>query len=104
VAPDVDAAALLGESPHAMSAADIEAVLVRASRRLAAPGEPLSARLLRELVRDFRPPAYPLEIEYQRLIAALECTSRALLPPDLAALSPDAIGERLQTLRAALGR
>jgi hypothetical protein len=40
----------------------------------------------------------------QRLIAALECTGRALLPPDLAALSSDEIGWRLQELRAALGR
>jgi hypothetical protein len=56
------------------------------------------------LIRDFRPPAYPLEIEYQRLIAALECTSRTVLPPDLAVLSSDEIGRRLQELRGALGR
>ncbi|HEX9705898.1 MAG TPA: AAA family ATPase [Gemmatimonadales bacterium] len=105
VAPDVDAANLLSESPHPMSGADIEAVLVRASRRMATAGETeLHAPRLRELIRDFRPPAYPLEIEYQRLIAALECTSRTLLPPDLAALSSDEIGRRLQELRGALGR
>jgi AAA+ superfamily predicted ATPase len=107
VAPDVDAAALLGESPHPMSAADIEAVLVRARRRVAALGRSdatVGAELLRELVRDFRPPAYPLEIEYQRLIAAFECTSRALLPADLAALSAAEIGDRLRDLRATLGR
>ncbi len=104
VAPGVDAAALLSESPDPMSAADIEAVLVRARRRLPDGTGQVTAELLSELVRDFRPPAYPLEIEYQRLIAALECTSRSLLPPDLEALSPDAIGDRLQTLRAALGR
>ena len=105
LAPDADPAALLGESPHPMSGADLEAVLVRASRRAAAAGaKEVGRELLRELIRDFRPPAYPLEIEYQRLIAALECTSRALLPADLVALSPDVIGERLQHLRAALGR
>jgi SpoVK/Ycf46/Vps4 family AAA+-type ATPase len=105
VAHDVSAAAVLGESPHHMSAADIEAVLVRASRRMATAGHAeLGPQLLRELIRDFRPPAYPLEIEYQRLIAALECTSRALLPADLASLSSDEIGHRLQELRAALGR
>jgi len=96
---------LLAESPEALSAADLEAILVRASRRMAAAGEQtLGAALLRELIRDFQPPAYPLELEYQRLIAALECTSRRLLPPDLAALAPEAIGARLAELRAALGR
>jgi len=64
----------------------------------------LSAKLLQELIADFQPPAYPAELEYQRLIAAFECTSRQLLPPDLAALSHDAIAQRLSELRAVLGR
>jgi len=63
----------------------------------------LSAALLRELIRDFQPPSYPLQLEYQRLIAAFECTSRRLLPPDLAAVPPETIGARLAELRAALG-
>ena len=104
VAPDCRPAELLGEASHPLSAADIEGVLVRATRRMAQASEStLRGEVLRELIRDFRPPAYPLEIEYQRLIAALECTSRGLLPPDLAALSPDQIGHRLAELRAALG-
>jgi len=83
--PGVDAAALLGESHEALSAADLEAILVRGSRRMASGGQKiLSAALLRELIRDFQPRSYPLELEYQRLIAAFECTSRRLLPPDLA--------------------
>ncbi|MBI4542093.1 MAG: ATP-binding protein [Gemmatimonadetes bacterium] len=101
---DVQPAVLLAQAPP-MSAADIESVLVRASRRMAAAGQPaLGAALLGELIRDFQPPAYPLEIEYQRLIAALECTSRALLPPDLAAMPNDAVAARLAELRATLGR
>ena len=64
----------------------------------------LTTELLAELIKDFQPPAYPLELEYQRLIAAFECTSRALLPPDLAALPSDQIGARLAELRTALGR
>src|SRR5437763_812827 len=101
--PGVDAAALLGESHDALSAADLEAILVRGSRRMAAGGQKiLSAALLRELIKDFQPPSYPLELEYQRLIAAFECTSRRLLPPDLAALSAEAIGTRLAELRSAL--
>src|SRR5438874_9910450 len=103
--PGVDAAALLGESHDALSAADLEAILVRGSRRMAAGGQKiLSAALLRELIKDFQPPSYPLELEYQRLIAAFECTSRQLLPPDLATVPPQAIGARLAELRAALGQ
>ena len=103
--PGVEPGPLLAESPDAVSAADLEAILVRAGRRMAAAGgTALSATLLRELIRDFQPPSYPLELEYQRLIAAFECTSRQLLPPDLAALSPQDIGARLAELRTALGR
>jgi AAA+ superfamily predicted ATPase len=103
--PGTDAAKLFNDVPSAMSPADIEAVLVRASRRMAIEKQPaLSAKLLQELIADFQPPAYPAELEYQRLIAAFECTSRQLLPPDLAALSHDAIAQRLSELRAVLGR
>jgi AAA+ superfamily predicted ATPase len=104
-APDLNPTKLFSEAPHAMSAADIESVLVRASRRMASAGQQaLTPDLLRELIHDFQPPAYPLEIEYQTLIAAFECTSRSLLPPELAAMAPDAIAARLAELRAALGR
>lgn len=100
----VDAAGLFNKVPHPMSPADIEAVLVRASRRMAIEQRAaLSADLLRELIADFQPPAYPVEIEYQRLIAAFECTSRQLLPPDLAALPHETIAQRLTELRMALG-
>src|SRR5881628_4272816 len=100
-----DPARLLGETSDALSAADLEAILVRAGRRMATGGDKvLSATLLRDLIRDFQPPSYPLELEYQRLIAAFECTSRQLLPADLAAVPPAAIGARLAELRAALGR
>jgi AAA+ superfamily predicted ATPase len=103
--PGTDAAKLFNDVPSAMSPADIEAVLVRASRRMAIEKQPaLSAKLLQELIADFQPPAYPAELEYQRLIAAFECTSRQLLPPDLANLSHDAIAQRLSELRAVLGR
>ncbi len=103
--PGLDAAALFNEVPHPMSPADIEAVLVRASRRMAIAKQPaLSAKLLQELITDFQPPAYPVEIEYQRLIAAFECTSRQLLPPDLAALGHEQIAARLTALRDVLGQ
>ena len=98
-------ATVFRDIPQAFSAADIEAILVRAGRRMASAGlTALTTALLRELVRDVQPPAYPLELEYQRLIAAFECTSRALLPPDLAAMPSGTIAQRLAELRAALGR
>jgi AAA+ superfamily predicted ATPase len=105
VAPDLDVVGQFARVPHAMSAADIEGLLVRASRRLAAAGEPaVSNALLHQLVEDFQPPAYPLEIEYQTLIAAMECTSKQLLPADLAAATTQELSQRLAGIRAALGR
>jgi AAA+ superfamily predicted ATPase len=104
VAPGTNVEALLAEAAPTSSAADIEGILVRASRRMATSGaQAVDATLLRELIADFQPPAYPLEIEYQRLIAAFECTSRALLPPSLAAMSPGEIGAKLNELRQAMG-
>jgi len=104
LAADVDAATLFAQTEQAMSAADIEAILVRAGRRIAVTGQPeVGAALLQELIRDFQPPSYPLEIEYQRLLAAAECTSRALLPPDLGGIPPEEIARRLSGLRSALG-
>lgn len=104
LAPDAQPATLFGDAAS-LSAADIEAILVRASRRMAAAGlKTMNAALLAGLIQDFQPPTYPLEIEYQKLIAAFECTSRALLPPDLAAMSNAAIAGRLAELRTALGR
>ena len=100
--PGTDVAALLTSAPATMSAADLEGILVRASRRMASAGaKTLNGAMLQELIRDFQPPAYPLEIEYQRLIAAYECTSRALLPADLAQMSTAQVAARLGELRAA---
>src|SRR5262249_52388927 len=85
----IDLVTLLGATTQVLSGADLEAILVRANRRIAASGAAaVSGPLLEELIRDFLPPSYPLEIEYQRLVAASECTSRSLLPPDLAQFSP----------------
>jgi AAA+ superfamily predicted ATPase len=105
VAPGTDVARLLAAAAPTTSAADIEGILVRASRRMAAAGTTvLDGDLLGRLIADFEPPSYPMEIEYQRLAAAAECTSRLLLPPDLAALPPPAIAAKLNELRAMTGR
>ena len=104
VDPTLDPRAVLAGVDYPLSAADLEAILVRASRRMAAEQRAaLDAALLGELVADFQPPANPLEIEYQRIIAALECTSRALLPAELAKMSPAELSGRAAQLRATLG-
>lgn len=104
VASDVDPAALFTETAYAMSAADIEAILVRATRRMATTSQTeLTAQILRELIQDFQPPSYPLEIEYQRLLAAQECTSRALLPADLGGIPSEEITRRITAIRNELG-
>ena len=104
LAPGTDVAGLLAGAAPTTSAADLEGILVRASRRMAALGATaLDGELLRGLIADFQPPAYPLEIEFQRLIAAFECTSRALLPADLSAMRPAEIAARLNELRGAMG-
>jgi len=71
------------DGERTFSGADMEALLTRAKFRAAADGRSkgkVSKRILQEVVDDFMPPTYPLEIELQTLVAVLECTSRALLP------------------------
>ena len=69
------------ERSESLSGADIEAVLVRSElrsrlmKKTAVDTEDLKAAL-----EDFIPPYYPTEIELQKLVAVLECTSRSLLP------------------------
>jgi len=103
--PLLDVEALFTAVPRELSGADLEAVLIRARRRMAASGATrLTAELLRELIGDCQPPAYPAEIEYQKLLAAAECTSRRLLTPELAALSAEQLAQRLAELHATLRR
>lgn len=35
---------------------------------------------LEETIADFIPPSYPYEIELQNLVAAIECTSKEMVP------------------------
>jgi len=58
--------------------------------------------LLQEVVDDFLPPTYPLEIELQTLVAALECTSRTLLPESLRTMDREAMVARVETLKQLL--
>ncbi|GMQ83086.1 MAG: ATP-binding protein [Rhodothermia bacterium] len=84
------------------SGADMEALLTRAKFRAAADGRTkgkVSERILQEVVDDFMPPTYPLEIELQTLVAVLECTSRALLPTQYREMDRETIVRRIDELK-----
>ncbi len=84
-----EARQFFAEHSAGLSGADIEAVLTRARMRSAirnagavnqAVSQAVSQEDLKAVLEDFLPPSYPTEIELQTLVAALECTSRNLLP------------------------
>ena len=55
-------------------------------------------RVLQEVVDDFMPPTYPLEVELQTLVAVLECTSKALLPEKYRTMDRETIVRRVDEL------
>ena len=83
------------------SGADMEALLTRAKFRAAADGRTkgnVTQRILQEVVDDFMPPTYPLEVELQTLAAVLECTSKALLPEQYRTMDRETIVRRVDEL------
>ena len=97
---EIPEALLNGE--RVFSGADMEALLTRAKFRAAADGRTkgkVSKRILQEVVEDFMPPTYPLEIELQTLVAVLECTSRALLPAQYREMDRETIVRRIDELK-----
>lgn len=96
-------AALLPEKGKLLSGADIEAMLTRARFRALAEGrEKVTAADVQNVVSDFVPPSYPLEIELQNLAAVQECTSRELLPAQYQTLDRDSITTRIRELKTLL--
>jgi len=96
-------AALLPEKGKLLSGADIEAMLVRARFRALAEGrEKVTGADIQNVVLDFVPPSYPLEIELQNLAAVQECTSRELLPAQFQTLDRDSITARIRELKTLL--
>ncbi|MDR0496947.1 MAG: AAA family ATPase [Treponema sp.] len=66
---------------HEVSGADIESLLIRAMRKAGEEGRTMISKLdMEELMEDFRPPTYPHDIRLQNLVAAVECTSRKMVP------------------------
>jgi ATP-dependent 26S proteasome regulatory subunit len=86
-----------------MSAADIEAALVRANARAVVDKrEKVTKQDLIDTFADFVPPSYPLEVELQTLVAVAECTSRGLLPESWAKKPRDEITTRIRELKLML--
>lgn len=99
----------MGEVPDSLlngertfSGADMEALLTRAKFRAASNGNAngkVTSEILAEVVDDFIPPTYPLEVEMQTLNAVLECTSKALLPERYREMDRETIVRRVEALK-----
>lgn len=80
------------------SGADMEALMTRAKFRATQSGS-ITKEVLEEVVADFIPPTYPLEIELQTLAAVMECTSKALLPEQYQDMDRETMVRRVEELR-----
>ena len=95
--------ALLPDHSRTFSGADIEAVMVRSKfRALAESRDQVTANDVTEVLKDFVPPSYPLEIELQNLAAVQECTSRELLPEQFRTMERDYVTGRIRELKMLL--
>ena len=97
-----DVPEILRNGERTFSGADMEALLTRAKFRTATDKTTkgkVTPRILQEVVDDFIPPTYPLEIELQTLVAALECTSRALLPEKYRSMDRETVVRRVAELK-----
>ena len=66
---------------HEVSGAEIESMLIRAMQRAVMDGRSMiSKQDMEEVMEDFIPPAYPHAIRLQNLVAAVECTSKKMVP------------------------
>jgi AAA+ superfamily predicted ATPase len=66
---------------HEVSGAEIESMLIRAMQRAVMEGRTMiSKQDMEEVMEDFIPPQYPHAIRLQNLVAAVECTSKKMVP------------------------
>jgi hypothetical protein len=59
---------------------------------------PNLARILAEVVREFRPSAHTTRLELMDLLAVKECTDERFLPPRFRELDPAAVDQRIEEL------
>jgi SpoVK/Ycf46/Vps4 family AAA+-type ATPase len=79
---------------------EIEAILVRALRvqALASSQRGLS-EVLAEVLKEIRPSAHRLSLEYMDLVAVKECTDLRFLPERFRAIPPDQLESKIGELR-----
>lgn len=97
---DIPDTLLNGE--RTFSGADLEALMTRAKFRAATVtrnGGGVTKSILGDVVEDFIPPTYPMEVELQTLVAVLECTSRELLPEKYRNLDRETVVRRVKALK-----
>jgi hypothetical protein len=58
---------------------------------------------MEEVMGDFVPPAYPYEIEYQNLVAVLECTSKEMVPRRFQNMDRTKLIKDIRELKALMG-
>lgn len=79
---------------------EIEGILVRALRVnvLASEKRPLHD-ILAEVLKEVRPSAHRLKLEYMDLVAVKECTDSRFLPERFRAMPPDELEKKIEELR-----
>ncbi|MDR2901179.1 MAG: AAA family ATPase [Treponema sp.] len=89
---------------HEFSGADLEAVLIRAKLHAAMSDRTFVTKEdMEEVMGDFVPPAYPYEIEYQNLVAVLECTSKEMVPRRFQNMDRTKLIKDIRELKALMG-
>jgi hypothetical protein len=79
---------------------EIEGILVRALRIQALAAPPRAFReILGEVLREIRPNAHRLKLEYMDLVAVKECTDSRFLPERFRAMPPEELEKRIEELR-----
>jgi SpoVK/Ycf46/Vps4 family AAA+-type ATPase len=89
------------------SNADVEAVILMANddaAREAGGDAAVTAAHLQRAAADYFPSRDVELLEYMELLAVFEASSRRLLPPKYASLTPEELDQRLRHLRMAVGR
>jgi len=63
----------------------------------------VTKQIMKEVVADFIPPSYPLQVELQTLAAVMECTSRSMLPQKFRSLDREEVVRRIAELKRLIG-
>jgi SpoVK/Ycf46/Vps4 family AAA+-type ATPase len=88
---------------HEVSGAEIESMLIRAMQRAVMEGRTMiSKQDMEEVMEDFIPPQYPHAIRLQNLVAAVECTSKKMVPKRFQLGNSEMVRE-IQELKTLLG-